>query len=284
MREYIDSRDIANTVMMLSTAFSGTVAVVEGITDKRLYGKFFSKDVEVVIAHSKSNVRSAVRETYFDRGFKSVIGIMDADLDYLEGRRRSPPLFLTDTRDSEGLMLRSGALESVIHEYCDEERMEAFVDRYGSLRDCVLEATYPLGLLMFVSVKYGLGLSFKDLDFERFIDRRTMRCDRREMIETVVSNSRSETRSDPRTIYELMKNEEEHDPWIVCRGHDMMSVLAIGLRNIFGGNNAKHISDAQLSGGFRLAFTRGDMESTGLFADTSEWCAKRNLALWSVRS
>ena len=40
MREYIDSRDVANTVMMLATAFDGTITVVEGITDRRLYGKF----------------------------------------------------------------------------------------------------------------------------------------------------------------------------------------------------------------------------------------------------
>ena len=45
MREYIDSRDVANTVMMLATAFDGTIAIVEGVTDRRLYGKFFDKDM-----------------------------------------------------------------------------------------------------------------------------------------------------------------------------------------------------------------------------------------------
>ena len=64
MREYIDSRDVANTVMMLSTAFRGTIAVLEGMTDRRLYGKFFDKDkVETVIAHSKTNVRNAVKDS-----------------------------------------------------------------------------------------------------------------------------------------------------------------------------------------------------------------------------
>ena len=89
MREYIDSRDVANTVMMLATAFDGTIVVVEGITDRRLYGKFMDKDsTEVVIAHSKTNVRNSVRDTYTERGFRSVIGIIDADLDRLNGRKR----------------------------------------------------------------------------------------------------------------------------------------------------------------------------------------------------
>ena len=108
MREYIDGKDVANTVMMLATAFKGTIAVVEGVTDKRLYTKFFDNDrVETVIAHSKANVRNSVRTLYNDRKFGSVIGIMDADLDYLNGRPRSAPLFLTDTRDSEAMMLKS---------------------------------------------------------------------------------------------------------------------------------------------------------------------------------
>ena len=118
MREYIDSRDVANTVMMLATAFDGTIAVVEGITDRRLYGKFFDKDnVEVIIAHSKANVRNAVKEVYIFRGYKSIIGIVDSDLDRLTGRKNSPPIFLTDTRDSESLMLKSGAYEDIVEEY-----------------------------------------------------------------------------------------------------------------------------------------------------------------------
>ena len=284
MREFIDSRDVANTVMMLATAFDGTIAVVEGITDRRLYGKFMDKDdVEIVIAHSKSNVRSAVREVYSDRKFGSVIGIIDADLDRLNGKRRNPPLFLTDTRDSEGLMLRSRAFEDIVSEYADEEKLEMFEDRNGDLKKVVLDSAYQIGILMYISERNGLGLSFKDLEFESFIDRRTLGCDVRRMIDDVMSRSRSARDVSAKNIMQMIASEEEHDLWDVCRGHDLMSILAIGLRYIFGGNNARNIYGNQLSGSFRLAFDREDLESTELYRNTTRWCSDKGLKLWSVR-
>ena len=284
MREYIDSRDVANTVMMLATEFDGTIAVVEGVTDRRLYGKFFDKDkVEVVIAHSKSNVRSAVRETYFERRFQSVLGIIDADLDRLQGRKRNPPLFLTDTRDSEGILLRSKAFDDIISEYGDEDRIESFESAHGDLRKAILSAAYPLGLLMHVSEMNGLGLSFKDIDYESFIDRRTLQCDVRRMIDDIMSRSRSARQVSAKNIVQMLSSEEEHDVWDVCRGHDLMAIMAIGLRYIFGGSNCRNITGNQLSGGFRLAFDRDDMESTELYRDTAEWCSRKGLELWSVR-
>jgi len=285
VREYIDSRDIANTVMMLSTAFRGTVVVVEGMTDKRLYGKFFEKDkVETVIAHSKTNVRNAVMETYKDRGYKSIIGIMDADLDYLNERKRNPPLFLTDTRDLEGSLLHSNAFEDIMNEYADPDKTASFEDRYGKVKDAILKAAYPIGMMMFVADKYGLGYSFKDLDYEYFIDIRTLECDVRRLLDLVISKSTSARRMERKDVLQLYSLESEHDPWIVCRGHDIMGIMAIGLRHIFGAYNSKSINADQLSGGFRLAYDRADIESTKLYADTGDWCSKNGLALWSVRT
>ena len=283
MREYLDGRDVANTVMMLATAFDGTIAVVEGITDRRLYGKFFDKDnVEVVIAHSKTNVRNAVKEAYTFRGLRTVIGIVDSDLDRLNGRKNGPPVFLTDTRDSESLMLRSGAYDDVLEEYCDPDRLDDFQDRYGDVRKAVLAAAYPIGLLMYISELNGFGLSFKDLDFGSFIDRKSLRCDVRRMVETVVANSRPSRQVTVKGIMQSLSSEEEHDKWEVCRGHDLMSVMAMGLKEVFGGNNSRNITDSMLSGAFRLAFDRDDMLSTDLYKETAEWCSANGMELWSI--
>ena len=285
MREYIDSRDVANTVMMLATAFDGTIAIVEGITDRRLYGKFFDREkVEVVIAHSKSNVRSAVRMAYSERRLVPVVGIIDADLDRLNGRGRNPPLFLTDTRDSEGMMLRSRAFDDILDEYGDPDRIASFEDSHGKIIDAVLDAAYPIGMLMYVSERNGLGYSFKDLDYELFIDRRTLRCDVRRLVEHVSSKSPQSRQMGVKDVIQLLSMEEERDEWDVCRGHDLMAILAIGLRYIFGGNNCRNITGNQLAGGFRLAYDREDIESTRLFRETTEWCSRKNIALWAVRS
>lgn len=284
MREYLSPIDIANTVMMLKTAFKGTVVVVEGITDRRLYGKFFDPDnTEVVIAHSKDNVGSAVKIVFNERGYRSVIGIIDADLDYLLDKKRSAPLFTTDTRDNEMLMLRSGALEDVIAEYGNENSIEKFTESYGEVRDVVLDSCYPVGIMMYVSEKENMGLSFKDLDFNYFIDRRSLRCDLRKMVEAIVNNTNGRTVGGKRIYASLEKElQNERDPWIVCRGHDAMAVLAIALRYTFGGYNSKYIDDNAVAGSFRLAFDSKDMIATELYRKTKEWCDSNDLALWSI--
>ncbi len=269
--------------MMLKTAFKGTIVVVEGITDRRLYGKFFDNDnVDVVIAYSKDNVRNAVKEVYAERGCKSVIGIIDADLDYLFGKKREPPLFLTDTRDNETLMLKSDAMSDVMHEYADEERLERFTNEFGDIRSVVLDSCYPVGALMYVSFSQGLDLSFKDLDFTSFIDRRTLRCNIRELVNEVTNNTMSRS-SNPKRVLLSLENElhNERDPWTVCRGHDAMEVLAFGFRMIFGSNNSRYIKSGELSGGFRLAFDKDDLAGTDLYRKTSEWCRDKGLKLWS---
>lgn len=283
MREYLGPKDIANNISMLKTSFKGTIVVVEGITDRRLYGKFFDdENVEVVIAHSKDNVRSAVNEVYNSRGCKEIIGIIDADLDYVFNKKRNPPIFLTDTRDNETLMLKSTALDDVIYEYGDKEAVNRFTDAYGSIRDVVLDSCFPLGLLMYVSSKEGLGLCFRDLDYELFIDKRTLRCDIRKMIDEVRNNTCAPTK-DAKSIRMSLEKElrEERDPWSICRGHDVMSVMAMGLRNIFGAYNSRCMRGGGLSGAFRLAYDKEDMVKTKLYRDTDAWCSERKMCLWS---
>ncbi|MBO4552695.1 MAG: DUF4435 domain-containing protein [Candidatus Methanomethylophilaceae archaeon] len=281
MREFIDSRDVANTVMMLATAFDGTIAVVEGVTDRRLYGKFFDKDrVEVIIAHSKSNVRNTIRETFKERKFRRVVGIIDADLDRLTGKAHNAPLFLTDTRDSEGMMLNSKAFDDILDEYGDRDRMDRFTDSHGSIKKAIMSAAYPIGLLMYLSETKGLGFSFKELDYEYFIDRKTLKCDVKRMIENIMSRSRAARHVSVKNVYQMILTEEEHEKKDVCRGHDLMAVMAIGLKYIFGANNSRNLNDDILSGSFRLAYDRDDIESTELYRESSEWCKENDLALW----
>ena len=117
MRDRINANDIANSVMMLRSAFKGTIVIVEGSTDSRLYGKFLDEEnTETVIAHCRQNVYNSVKEVSKRRGDERLIGIIDSDLDHMNGIKRSPPLFQTDARDSEGMLCLSKAFDDVLFE------------------------------------------------------------------------------------------------------------------------------------------------------------------------
>ena len=282
MREFIAASDIANEISMKRSLFSGSFLVVEGITDMRLYGKFIDRyECEVIPAHSKDNVRLSVSASD-RRNDKKVIGIMDSDTDRLKGIRRTPPLFMTDCRDSETMMIRSPALEDVLTEYCDPEKLERFVGRYGEVRDSLTASCYPLGLMMYVSEENDYDLSFKDLDHDLFISKRDLKSDMKEMAGAVIRNS-PYTRIDRQTLLTKLAKEmkDGHDPWDVCRGHDMVSVLAIGLREIFGSYNCKYIKSGELAGAMRLAYDGASFTGTELHKDTEEWCLRNKMKVWT---
>ena len=285
MYQYLTSSDISNTISMMRTGFDGTILVVEGVTDSRLYGKFVDRsDVRLIVAHSKDKVRTSVNMINEKRGDRRVIGIIDSDLDRLKHRRPKGPVFMTDCRDAESMMIASDALEDVLAEYGDPQQLALFESKFGDVRTRLMEGAYPIGLMMYVSDRNGLGMSFKSLDFRTFIDRRDLGCDTKAMIKESVSNTNSD-RISPKHASRLLDEEMGmgHDPKEVCRGHDLVNVLLIGLRDNFGASNARHLREGELGGALRLAYDDEVFAKTQLYRDTKEWCDGIGTPLWNIK-
>lgn len=284
MREYLTAEDICNELSMERTVYDGAFLIVEGITDSRLFGKFIDDvGTRIRIAHSKDNVRGIVREMSGRRGDDKVLGITDPDLDLLRGRRAKPPLFHTDCRDMEMMALRSNALNDVISEYGEKEKVERFEETVGPILDTIVSSSYPIGLLMSISHDHGLNLSFKNLDFHRFINQRTLGLDVVQMVSEVLDNSRN-IRVSRKELVRVLSQEAERldDIWKAARGHDTISILLIGLRKTFGGFNAQDLQEGELGGALRLAFSDADFRETALYRDTGEWASRNGVSLWDL--
>ena len=284
MREFLTTEDICNELSMERTVFDGAFLIVEGITDSRLFGKFVDRgEVNIVIAHSKDNVRGVVKEMSGRRRDRKTLGIMDPDLERLRGRHARPPLFHTDCRDMEMMAIRSNALDDVISEYGDPEKVDRFEERFGPIRDALVSSSYPIGLLMFISQERGLNLSFKNLTFNRFINPASMGLDARQMVSEVLDNSRS-ARIGRKELLRVLNDEAEQldDMWEAARGHDTISILLIGLKRSFGGFNASGLDEGSLGGALRLAFSDECFRSTRLSADTTEWADEAGIPLWRL--
>ena len=284
MREYLTADDICNQVSMTRSVFDGVVLLVEGVTDQRLFEKFIDKDsVMIIPGHSRDNVRGAVRTMSERRRDRRTIGIMDPDLDRLEGRKVSSPLFYTDFRDMEMMVIHSNALEDVLDEYCDRELLDAFKERVGPVRDAVVSASYPIGLLMWISQEERLNLSFKDLDFSRFVNPRTLSLDARMMVNDVINNSFN-CRIGRKELLSMLDDRasELDDIWKAARGHDTVAILLIGLKKNFGSFNSRSLTTGELGGALRLAFSDNDFEGTDLYAATEDWAESRGVGLWKL--
>jgi len=268
---------------MRRSVFKGAFVAVEGVTDFRLYGKFTEpRDCQLVIAHSKDNVRIAVREMAGTRGDGKTTGIVDQDYDLMLGKKPEDGLFITDCHDLETALIRSSSLDSVLWEYTDREEIDRFRQRTGlTVREALLEAALPLGVLMFLSLKHDYNLTFKDIDHREFVDPATLAADLRQMVRHVCSSS-DHRNSDKGSIIPVLEKElaKGHDPWVACRGHDMVSILLLALRETFGLYNARNMGQGMLSGTLRLGYGFDDFSATGLYRDLKEWGESLGLRIW----
>lgn len=278
----LTSADVANHISMMRSAFKGTILITEGITDSRLYSKFIDKDhVKTIIAHSKSNVKGATMECWKNRKYTNVIGIVDPDLDRFSGKKYDPPLFLSDNRDAETMMLSTHALDDVLTEFADRDKLDLFVKSYGSVRDVVVNRSCQLGLMMYISSRDNLGLKFKDLEYEKFISKVGLQLNLPLMVSEVYSNSKIH-KIDKNAMLSLINDEMENveNPWHLARGRDAVEILVIGFKYIFKSYNASGMKKGQLGGALRLAFSFDAFQNTELYNDSLEWSNNQNIPLW----
>ena len=282
MREYLSSNDICNQMSMMRTVFDGVFLIVEGVTDHRLFEKFVDKEsVRIVQAHSKDKVRSTVRDMNGRRSDKKVIGIMDPDLELVNGRKVIPPLFYTDCRDMEMMLIHSNAFDDLIDEYAEREKVENAGFDTESLRQAIVKASSNVGKLMKVSADNRYNLCFKDLDFRRFINPRTVECDIRALVNAVIDNT-IVRKVEREALLAAFCEEPDHDPWSIARGHDTVDVILCVLKGSIGAFNSRYLNEGELSGSLRLAFSDDDFEDTALYRSTEDWSGRTGNPLWKL--
>lgn len=130
-----------------------SLLIVEGPTDKKLYGQFIDTSrCQIIIAYSKATAIEALSTLEKDNCL-GILAIVDADFDVLEDTlSTSHNLLLTDTHDLETMMLQSPALEKLLTEYCSEGKMATFEEKHGKdVRAKLVESATPVGYLRWAS-------------------------------------------------------------------------------------------------------------------------------------
>ena len=276
MKQYMSATRLVTKLKMLRSGKKDkSFLLVEGITDSRLYSKFIDSNCcEVIIADSKQNVVACIK-VFNEEKALGILGITDNDFDGLEPEPEvTPNVFVTDGHDLECMLIKSNAFENICIEYGDKEKCKKFESHIKMpMRDYLIKQVALIGYLRWYSLKMQLGLRFSNLEFEKFVDIKTLEVDLSSLIDYVLLESKKvkETESGLITKEVRKLKAKHHDEWQVCCGHDLMVVMNIGLIHIFGNYNAKNLFPGQLEGNFRLAYTMEDFKQTGLYKQLVTW-------------
>jgi len=246
-----------------------------------MYARFARSDVSIQIAHSKEAVMSTVRKLQTKRRDPKVFGIVDSDLDAVMGKHHDPPIFATDLRDMEMMAIVSPALDSVLIEYGQKDRLERFERDNGRFLDSVIDACYGIGVLMALSVDRRWGLSFRDLDMERFVDPRSLRMSTKGLVREVFYNS-GPNRLDQKDVLALLEARldavKDRKPYV--RGHDAVKAILLALKSSVGSPSAQRIGPAAIESALRLSYRPDFFEATRLRSDSAEWAAGSGFEIW----
>jgi len=275
MKQYLTPHDVANQVRMMRPLFKGAVLLVEGDSDAHVYKRFVrEKDCRVVPAHGKSNVLGAM-EILEGALIRGVLAIVDSDYWRLEGKEPdSENVLLTDTHDLETMIVSSRALDTVLGEFGSPPKIRRLG---GDVRKLLLKAARPIGFVRWISSsdQENLSLRFRSISFVEVMDTRSgsMRTDVDALIRELKKDSHAVSLDEDElksTLRGLMRSKK-YDPWQVCRGHDMVHILAIGLREVFGNRHARSMSYEQVDRVLRVAFGYAEFSETMLFASIELW-------------
>ena len=201
-----------------------------------------------------------------------VVAIVDADFDRLvDNALESTDLFYCDGHDAEIMMSLTNALDEVIRFKADPAKAEAAkAKKAQSLREILLDMGTPIGAAMLIDYENGWNLSFKELEYESFIDARNFLCDEGKLSRALVKQKPALC-IDSRDFANQIRNKvrEIDNPSELCRGHDFCRIFALCFAK---GSPREFLTRAKdIEEGLRMVFQRAQFETTELYRKLIDW-------------
>jgi hypothetical protein len=277
MRDLIKPVNVATDIKLQLTLHKGVFVLVEGDTDRAFFANFLSRDKsKIKVGDGKRRVVTILRNL---QGERRVFGIVDADHWPITGDMPSlENLFTTDTTDVESLVIKSAAFTKTLNNYCQADSLERFVESCGldepaRIRDILVKEAAKIGFLRFMNEKEKTSIDFKPICFDNFV------CPENFSIKDdalCAEFSRQRIELDQLVRSWLVISEQRiDDPWKFACGHDLVSILVVGLCNSSLGYR-KFYKKSEIEGGLRQAFESCHFRKTALCQKIEEWS---NLAI-----
>lgn len=269
---------IANEVLLVRDTYNGSVLILEGDNDEKLFRRFVEdSEMPIIPAWGKENVLEAVEILESHDGVQGFMGIVDADFGHVDGSLpTSKNIVVTDDHDVEMMIVKTKAFSAVLRELGSRAKVRNFSDRERGIRDALMQEALIIGHLLHLSVTDDLRLRFEGLRFERFVDRNSLKMNVDKMINAVFALTRNPqlAMADIRDrLLELVKDATD-DPYQICCGHDFIAIFGIALRKVVGSRQSKETTSQVLGIALRLAYDSEDFRQTKLYSDAKQWSAR----------
>jgi hypothetical protein len=267
--------ELATWIMMGNNQKAKSAVIVEGESDTSVF--LFIADMSacrLFVAKGKDNVLATV-QIIRKAQYPGVLAIVDADFWNLEGK--SPNLadvYKTDTHDLETMILGTVAYQKVLlrHDFCPvgtvEVGMDQFQSRAAELMTAVQAVALRIGYLRWTAIRKGLRIRFSEISLRRCLDSNSLRLNDERLEAEILRSSDAGAGSWSQIKEEADKlQNEQHDPWQVCRGHDITEVLALRLSR----SRPNPLTRREIEKDLSAAYDSSEFRKTLLFQQLRGW-------------
>ena len=257
---------VAAEVKMLRGQHAGSFLVVEGSDDIKFWKTRCHDDCWLIDGKGKPNVVLGLQRLD-EIGFDRALGVVDSNHDHLvSASLPSANLVATDAHDLECLLCRSSALDAVLAKFGDQDKISRFADEHGKdVRAALLDRGLVFGRIRWAVSELEPGIRLPNV--RHFVEKRTWALNDEGLVrETAKLNDGVDANAIRCRIDAL----PPADPWHVVRGHDLVLLLVIGLREVLGTlPSTKGVGD--IADALRRKMSLEDLKATRLWHDMRQW-------------
>jgi len=272
----LTTEEIVNEIVMKRVSTKEPLILVEGPSDVLFFTNHMTLEIENIIPTFGWEQLTEAIEILNNEGLLNILGIID--LDY-RGIVECPDLpdnvITTDTHDIETMMFDSPAFLKVLRQKGSINKIRSYAGETNGVKKTICAIGNQIGSVRFYSQKKGKRYSFDRLDFEKFIIRITLSFSIDKFVSHLrgISSSNGSVSIDTFDIAlkETGKHEEHKDFCRLCCGHDLMEIMAIGLKRLWGSYSGTEISGALVEEAFRLAYSNEMFHTTNLYKHIYQW-------------
>lgn len=245
--------------------------IVEGDSDGVFFAtKNLHRSPNTVVALGWENVVGVISQVIEESITKTVFGFIDKDYREELGILVDETYIVTsDFRDLEISLFESTSLHRLIVEYGSKFKLPLQDDEavdINVIKEKIYSIASEIGRLRYFSLKEGYDYPIKLLDFSKFIDSKTLELNKEKLISQI--NSKSTNKIDLDILKKISETELPKrllDVKNICSGHDVIELLGLALRKMWGSNNSGDVTREKLESSFRIGYSTKEFSETEMF-------------------
>lgn len=264
--------DIVTEILMTRQTGASSIVLLEGPTDRKLWSAFVDATVcELIATGGKQTLLHALRRVAI-QNIPGCTGIVDDDHDTLQSIVHAiVGLHTTDCCDIEMVLIKTPALDRVLHEFADPPKLQRFTSvSTSSIRDALLQRASIFGALRLMARQEQWSVSLKNITPARFVSESTWTVDSHGIEQAILPLIPNYTLQTLRARIGVL---QQLDLWKLCAGSDCLDILRIGLANTIGSNRS--VGRDQLASMLRISVTRQDLKQTNVYQSIEAWSNSR---------